>query len=548
MRMKLFAIHKAFPMRRGFLLLAIIFSLSMVFAACTNSSAPALPQTAVPSPSSSAQTITLTVGLATDTIITLDPAAYSDRATETVIRNIFDGLVTRTVDNEIVPELAQQYRWIDDETVEFTLKQNVQFHNGDVFTAQDVVFTFDRLLNQEVGAPRRVFVQGIEQVEAIDEYTVRFHLHESWPVFLQALVHTQIVPQAYLREVGAARFAQNPIGTGPYQFVSGELNDEIVLVRFADYYGGADALPPLSPPLLDYVVFRMMPDTTARLQALTAEDLQIIQDVPSGSVPQLLNNPNVIIKTTIGTRPKILDFNITQPPFNDVRVRQAISYAIDADALLQEVAGGYGILMAGPLSPANQYVDHTLPLPEYDLQKAQILLSEAGYTPEEIIFTLDTLQSNVLLAERIAAQLNELGMQVEVAVWQMDQLRPLLLSCQRQAFIHDWGDSIFDPVGYIEAKWQTQQPGTSAGRGNYACYSNPDVDELITSGAVVSDPEQRHEIYNEAQRLISEDVPSLFLYVPQEIEASSSQVRNWQPSPDNRINLHDVWLAGLNSN
>ncbi len=528
-------------------IVSILFGISLwlliTLSACTSQPDLTSTETAVSAPSLTTEDNILTVALATDSLITLDPAAYSDRPTETVIRNIFDGLVTRTVDNQVVPELAQDFRWLDDTTIEFDLKQNVKFHNGEAFTAADVVFTFERLLHQEVGAPRRVFVQGIERVESVDDDTVRFYLKQPWPVFEQLLVHTQIVPQDYLNKVGDTAFARQPIGTGPFQFVSGELNNEIVLTRFEDYYGGAEALPPLEPPSLAGVVFRMMPDTDSRLQALQVGDVQIIQDVPSTAVSQLLDNPDVTVKATVGSRPKLLDLNVMQPPFDDVRVRQALRYAIDTEALLEKVAGGYGIRLAGPLSPANRYADLTLIPAEYDPEHAQALLAEAGYSPGDIAFTLDVTQPNAELAEALAAQLTEFGVAVTVKVWVLDEIMPLLLSCEQQAFVHDWGDSAFDPVGYIEAKWQTRQPGESAGRGNYACYSNARVDELIMAGAAASDSQQRLEIYNEVQRLLIEDAPTLFLYVPQEIEAVSSRVRNWQPSPDSRINLHDVRLV-----
>lgn len=118
---------------------------------------------------------TLVVALAATSIATLDPAAYSDRATETVLRNIYDGLVTRTATNAVIPELARSYRWIDDRTVEFELQRDVIFHNGERFAADDVVFTFERILQQDIGAPRRSFVQEVDRVEAVDDYTVRFY-------------------------------------------------------------------------------------------------------------------------------------------------------------------------------------------------------------------------------------------------------------------------------------------------------------------------------------------------------------------------------------
>ncbi len=178
----------------------------------------------------------LVVGMAADSIVTLDPAAYSDRATETVIRNLFDGLVTRTTDNQVVLEIAQAYRWVDDKTIEFDLKADVRFHNGEALTAKDVVFTVERILYQEIGGPRQVFLKEVESVEAVDEYTVRFNLTSPWPVFLQMLVHVQIVPKDYLSEVGDEAFALEPVGCGPFLFVEGNLDEQITLARFDDYY------------------------------------------------------------------------------------------------------------------------------------------------------------------------------------------------------------------------------------------------------------------------------------------------------------------------
>lgn len=486
---------------------------------------------------------TLIVGMASVSIVTLDPAAYSDRATETVVRNMFDGLVTRTTANQVVPELAKSYEWVDDTTVEFVLQQGVKFHNGEDLTADDVVFTFERILNQDIGAQRRGFVQEVTSVEKVDDYTVRFHLNAPWPVFEQMLVHNQIVPQDYLTEVGDEAFAQNPVGCGPFKFVEGKLDDQIVLERFDDYYGGAVQLPPVGSAFLDRVIFRMIPETSTRVAALLAGDVHIIESVPSYMVAQLVGKDDVTIKTTNGTRPQFMDLNVTLPPLDDARVRQALNYAVDAETILAKVVGGYGILLPGPLSPANLYADPSLKPYGYDPEKATLLLAEAGYTPEEISLVIDAYGPYVEIAEAVAGQLRTLGMQVDVRTWEYQVVKPLLLNCERHAFLRDWGDSAFDPVGYIEAKWQTMEAGTPAGRGNFACYSNPQVDELIEAGASAADPERRRQIYDEVQRLIYTDAPAVFLYVPQEIEAASSMVQDWEPSPDSRINLHDVWLS-----
>jgi peptide/nickel transport system substrate-binding protein len=535
--------------RREFLRLTGLIAAGTTLAGCRGA-VPRAAETATGLPTASNSEVdssleggTLVVGLAATSIVTLDPAAYSDRATETVIRNMFDGLVTRTIDNRVVLELAKDYRWLDDKTVEFDLKQGVKFHNGDDLTAADVVFTFERILQQNIGAQRRGFAQEVASLEPVDDFTVRFNLKSHWPVFLQMLVHNHIVPKGYLTQVGDAAFARQPVGCGPFQFVEGNLSDQIVLKRFDDYYGGADELPPVAPPYLDRVVFRLIPDAAARVSALLAGEAHIIQSVPSHSVPRLLEKPHVTVKTTIGTRPKFMDLNTTRPPFDDLRVRQALNYAVDADELLTTVAGGYGVILSGPLSPANLYVDPDLLPYGHDPEKAKALLKEAGYTPKDISFVIDAYGPYLEIATAVAQQLQKLEMDVNVRIWEYTEVKPLLLKCERQAFLRDWGDSAFDPVGYIEAKWQTFAEGTPAGRANFACYSNAQVDSLILAGASEPHPEQRQEIYYEMQHLIYEDAPAVFLYVPQEIEAASTRVQNWEPSPDGRINLHDVWLS-----
>jgi peptide/nickel transport system substrate-binding protein len=485
---------------------------------------------------------TLSVGMAASSIVTLDPAAYSDRATETVLRNIFDGLVTRTTDNQVVPELAERIEWPDERTVQFTLKRNVKFHNGAPLTADDVVFTFERLLTQPVGVPRRSFLQKVARVEAVDEQTVRFVLESPWPILMQMLVHNQIVPKGYLLEVGDEGFAQAPVGCGPFKVAEATLNRRVVLERFDDYYGGASLLPPAGPPYLERAIFTMIPDAVERASALLAGDVQIIQSVPFHLVSELTSDPTICVKSTVGTRPKMVDLNVTAPPFDDVRVRQALNYAVNAEEILKQVEGGYGMVLAGPLSPANLYVDPGLAPYGYDPGKALSLLASAGYWPGDITLTLDAYGPYLETADAVVKQLQSFGIRAAVAEGDYDALKPQLLNCERQAFLRDWGDSAFDPVGYVEAKWQTRTEGTAAGRANYSCYSNPLVDQLIEAGAAEPVEEKRRETYRELQRVIRAEAPAIFLYVPQEIEAASIRVRNWQPSPDSRINLHDVWL------
>jgi peptide/nickel transport system substrate-binding protein len=336
-------------------------------------------------------------------------------------------------------------------------------------------------------------------------------------------------------------------------FVEGVFDDQIVLARFEDYYGGSDDQPPVGPAAPDRVVFKMIPETSTRIAALLVGEVDIIHDVPAYMVPQLLGNPDVVVKTCGSVRPKFVDLNVTMPPFDDIQVRRALNYAVDAETLLQQVVSGYGVVLPGPLSPFNTYADPTLEPYGYDPERALELLAEAGWEDtdedgildkegEQFSFILDAYGLYVPIAEAVAGQLRTIGIDVSVRTWEYGVVKPLLLNCERQAFLRDWGDSAFDPVGYIEAKWHTRIEDTPLGRGNFSCYSNTQVDELIDSGALEVDPEKRREIYYEMQRLIYDDAPAVFLYLPQEIHASRARVQNWEPHTDSLIYVHDVWL------
>ena len=504
---------------------------------------------------------TLVVGLSAD-ILTLDPADHRERTTETVIRNMFDGLVTRTTDGRVVLELAESAALVDDTTWEFVLKKGVTFHNGEDLTAEDVKFTFDRIISENgIDYPephtsgRKGLIAPLESVEIMDDYTVRLHLSAPWPVAMQMFVHQQIIPKDYFEEVGNEAFNKAPVGCGPFKFVEGSLADQIVIERFDDYYGGANELPPVGPPSLDRVIFKILPEASTRVAALRAGEVNIIQSVPSHMIPVLATDPNIQVVSGPSTRPFWMEMNVNQPPFDDVRVRLAMNYAVDADLILETVLGGLGIVIPGPLSPYNNFADPTLEPYGYDPDKALALLADAGWTDsdgdgfldkggEKFAFVIDARPTEKAYTEAIAGQLQELGIDATVRVWgDYSVLKPLLLGGERTAYVGGWGDSAFDPVGHFEAKWHSLVEGTGNGRGNFSTYSNPRVDELIEAGEVEPDVEKRHEIYNEAQQIVYAEAPAVFLFLPDTIEASTSNVQNWTVSADGRLNMHDVWLS-----
>lgn len=316
---------------------------------------------------------TLVVALRADRILSLDPANYRDRDTETVLRNMFDGLVTRSVDGQVKPELATSWDTPDATTYIWHLRRDVKFHNGDPMTADDVVFSFNRILAKDgmngKQSPRAGLLGPLAKVEKVDDYTVKMTLNSPSPAFLQLMVHTQIIPKGYYEKVGFDGFGKAPVGTGPFKFVSAKLDSEVVMERFDGYWGGQ--VP------LKKAVFRMMPEAATRIAALKTGEVQIITEIPPDSVEDLKKDANIAVQVAKGTR--LYEVELNNQKFTDPKVRQALNYAVNWDEILTQLYKGYAHRVATAFLPSGFGWDANLVPYSYDPAKAKSLLQAAGY-------------------------------------------------------------------------------------------------------------------------------------------------------------------------
>ncbi|TVR90575.1 MAG: glutathione ABC transporter substrate-binding protein, partial [Spirochaetaceae bacterium] len=261
---------------------------------------------------------------------TMDPRAVEDTASHWINNQIFDGLVRRTDDMGVEPALATDWSFVDDRTIEFNLRQGVTFHNGVEFTAEDVKFTYETLLDRSLGfaGRSRLAMIDVENIEVVDDYTIRIPTNEPFAAVLTYLAHSSslIVSKAAVEEYGAD-FGANPVGTGPFKLARWDRGTAVHLERFDEHWRG--------PAQVERLTFRGIPEGSSRTIEVETGGVHVAQTIPETDFNRLRENNNVELHEYAAMRLHYILFNTQEEPFNDVRVRQAISYALDIEELAE---------------------------------------------------------------------------------------------------------------------------------------------------------------------------------------------------------------------
>ena len=469
---------------------------------------------------------------------TLDPAMHRSRTVEAVVQNICDGLLTRDPTMRYVPQLATSWTVEDETRWVLKLRQGVTFHNGDPFTAEDVKFTLDRIIGAVPGlplSPRKDLLGPVAGVEIVDPYTVAILTDAPYPILDKKLVFQEIVPKRYFENVGPEAFARSPVGTGPFRFVEWQPGERIVLERFEGYYGGSSEIPPVGPARVEGVIFRPLEEVTTRLASLEVGNVDVIQNVPPDQAGRVEGMPNARLASTQGTRTHFVGLNCARRPFSDVRVRQALRWAIDPKPLIEHFLMGRARALPGVLVPMAFAFDTSLPQPRRDRARAQSLLRRADY-PDGLSVTLDCEAGDKRIAEAIAGGMRGSGFRVEVRVWKKDNLLHQLRRRERDMFLTSWGNASLDPSGILPVLFR------SDGYSNFFGYRNPRLDRLLEEADRSMDPELRREKYLQAQRILHADAPTCLHFAVEELYGVARAVRDFHPRPDGMLPMHDVSL------
>ena len=507
------------------LYLCLILALVLILSAC-GSSKPAAEPTAVsptepPAPAETGPaeqepaaaepktggSITIAISQALDQ--SLDPHVSTSAGKREIFFNIFEGLVKADPEGNFVPALAESYEISDDaKTFTFHLRNGVKFHNGSVMTAEDVIFTLDKCRGAESGVPLLSAYGEIESVTAPDDKTVVVTLKAPNIEYL-AYLNTAIIPHDYADQ------DTFPIGTGPYKFKSRSVQENIVLEKFADYWG--------EPGYLDEVTFRIIENTDALVMALRSGSVdmsvhRVASDVKDiGDEYELLESPTNLIQA--------LYLNNAVEPLNKLEVRQALNYAVNVEDVMLMINDGLGTPIGSSIYPAfgKYFMPELADAYPFDQEKAKSLLKEAGY-PDGFPLTI-TVPSNYVVhvnaAQVIAEQLKAVGIDakinlVEWATW----LSEVYQGRNFEATVVGFDASFLTARALLE-RW------ISDNGKNMINFNDPEYDRVLKEAFAATSDEEQTALYKQAEKILSDDAANVYLMDPNDLTVINKKLSGY---------------------
>jgi len=462
---------------------------------------------------------------------TLDAPLATDSPSATVVTHISETLFELTPEGKIVPHLAEGHSFADGgRTLTIRLRRGITFHDGTPFNAEAVKFNLERLVSRELASPFAFLLSELERVEVVDSHTVRLRLKNPFAPLLAHLTHSSTAMQSptAIGRLGA-QYRDNPVGTGPYRFQAWQKGQFVDLVRNENYWGPKPAIP--------QVRFIPVPEGTTRVALVETGQAHVAVRIPPQDIARLQANRAVQVVRTPSLRTIYIYFNTQRPPFNDVRVRQALNHAVNREEILQFVLGGIGRVSDAPIAPG---IFGYTPVGryEYNPQRAQELLRQAGVsTPLRVTLHCPTGRyfQDIQVCEAIQGQLRRIGVEASIQTMEwgaylQETQRPLKENRIQMAML-GWGTVTGDADYGLYPLFHSSQwaPGF-----NRAFYKNPEVDKLLAQARISTLPQGRLSLYKEAMTRIWQDAPWIFLHSEAQVTAIRQEVQGFLVHPTER--------------
>lgn len=473
----------------------------------------------------------------------LNPITYQDTETGFVLGAVCDPLIELTSEGSFTAEdaIIEDYSISDDGLVyTFYIREGITFHNGDALTGYDVKFTYEAFMDPDLGSPHHRYYVGIETVEVIEDYTVKVTLSEPDVAFLTlARLRGHVLPKAYIEEVGWEGFERNPIGSGPYKFVEHLPGRRIVLEKFEDYWG--------DKAHIERVEFRFYPELSTAIMALETKDVDFMPEMPAEEFAYLQGRPGIGLK--FGTYERFEDHRICfdkrpESIFSDVRLRQAVAYAIDQAEVIALTRGDMAVPARGRVPTFHPAYAADANAYEVDLDKARQLLEDAGYPDgfKTQIYAPAGYRERVQEVQLIERHLARVGIEAEVVTLEWGTYLDVTAEGEAPMFRERWSASVPEPISFVEV-WHSE----SSWNPIFGTYYNEEVDRLIDEIRLTVDAEDRWALYRRVQEIAMDEVASYPLYWPLVGEAYNDELvipdDLWNPFRRPIVNINK-WSFG----
>ena len=471
----------------------------------------------------------------------LDPIAMASAPAATVGQHLHQSLIYMSPDGTLKPSLAESWEaapdglsWI------LKLRKGVKFHDGTPFNAQAVKVNLDRFIDPDNKAPFRFLASEIKATEVVDDHSVRLVLNRAFAPITAHLSHSFIgmLSPKSLAGLEKGKATDVIVGTGPFKIVNWARGEQIVMEANPDYWGGA--------PKIKKLTFKFIPEDAARVVMLETGEAHAIMRVPPTDAQRLDANPNINVVKASSVRVIYIGFNTQVEPFNNPKVRQAMNYAVNKEAIIKTILAGVGKPSTAPVVPAVFGYKQVGPY-EYNPQKAKQLLAEAGYPNGfKAVFHHPTGRylMDATIAEAVQAMVKEIGVELELRTMEwatyLGFVRKPVTEAQHKMYMLGWGCVTLDAdYGLFALLHSSQWP--MAG-WNVSLYKNEKVDEVLQTARITPDRKDRAGMYGEAIQLIWNDAPWLYLHDEGQINAVRSNVKGLIHHPLENIHAWDAYI------
>jgi len=492
-----------------------------------------------------AQEISIAIGAEPES---LDPNKMSSAPAATVSEHMVENLIYLNEDGELEPALATNWEVEDDGMAYLVeLREGVTFHDGEPFNAEAVKYNLDRFMGkgefEEEDTAIFAFLLGeVDEVEVVDEYTIRIHMEEKFAPLITHLSHSFIAihSPASIEALDEGEDIEAPVGTGPFKYAGWDRGEQIVMERNEDYWGGA--------PQLENVTFKFVPEGSSRVIMLETGEVDAVMDIPFAEIERLQDVEGLEVVFEDSVRTVYIGLIMESELFKDNKeLRQALNYAVDKQAIVDAIFAGAYEPSSAPIVPA-VFGYHEVGPYEYDPEKAQELMAEAGYEDGfemELFHPAGRYPMDATVAETVQGMLAEVGIQVNLTTYDWGTFLEVVsqedpADAEHDAFMLGWGTVTWDgDYGLYPLLHSGEWPPAS----NRAYYANEEVDALLEEARRELDPDVREELYAEALEIIWDDAPWLFLYDQVQVNAELDRVEGLIHHPLENISAWDAYIV-----